>query len=139
MEIPVLAFRKRTECEIHDFREYAFVRLPDDTPRTALSGVVWYRYTSRSGFISLDAYPVLRETAKGVWLWDRDEVRQRFVLREGKKQWACPTVNDALASFLARKRRQLSLLRSQYFLVSDVVQFLHDHPERIPTHVDPAR
>ena len=56
-------------------------------------------------------YPVVRETPKGVWLEKYGE--RRFVRREGKKRFACPTFEEAMASFLARKAAQVSILTAQ--------------------------
>lgn len=83
-----------------------------------MSHPVWYyryvdhRMIDRGPFIVLERYPVIRETPKGVWLalgfGDR-----RFVLRTARKRWACPTEDEALESFKARKRRQCRILRAQ--------------------------
>lgn len=58
---------------------------------------------------------VTRETPKGVWLDYRivPGFPRRFVRRNARKRWACPTMKEALASFRARKERQLRLLRAQ--------------------------
>lgn len=55
---------------------------------------------------------VLRHTPKGVWVEGRGN-RPRFVLRDAHKRYACPTREDALESFRARKRRQAGILRAQ--------------------------
>ena len=92
----------------------------------------WYRYvehTESSGYftedgdyystgpgkvvIQLREYKVLRHTPKGVWIecfevnrFDRPE---RFVRIEARKRYACPTREEALESFIARKKRQASI------------------------------
>lgn len=57
-------------------------------------------------------YRVVRETPKGVWL-DLGLGDLRFVRRDARKRWACPTPEEALDSFRARKERQLRILRAQ--------------------------
>jgi len=53
----------------------------------------------------LSSHDVARTTPKGWRL-----MSGRFVLREATRRWACPTVEEALESFQARKRRQSSIL-----------------------------
>lgn len=50
---------------------------------------------------------VTKTTPKGVWLGDR------FVLRDVRKRFACPTLHEALESFVARKDRQIRILSNQ--------------------------
>lgn len=91
------------------------------------SGEYWYRFstykeglgyvTEWDDFIStghivkirVDQYLVVKHTPKGVWLdlgW-----RKRFVLRDSRKQFACPTLELARDSFIARKQRQICILK----------------------------
>jgi hypothetical protein len=67
-------------------------------------------------YVSIHEYRVTRETPKGVWLDNG-----RFVLRDARKRWACPTRDEAVESFLARKRRQLRLLNSTVSQVEQAV------------------
>lgn len=62
-------------------------------------------------YVSTHAYPVTRRTPRGVWL-DCHGV-PRFVLANARKRFACPTREEAMASFRARKQRQVTLLRNQ--------------------------
>ena len=56
-------------------------------------------------------YPVKRCTNRGVWI---DEFgKERFVLNDARKRYAYPTEEQAVASFLARKKRQRALLTLQ--------------------------
>jgi hypothetical protein len=48
-----------------------------------------------------------RATAKGAW------VAGRFVLLTATKRWACPTEQEALESFMARKKKQIRILSTQ--------------------------
>lgn len=76
----------------------------------------YYRYGEEAidecGSIRLCCFefPVLRRTEKGVWLYRRWG-KPRFVLNE--KRFACPTKEDAISSFIARKKLQLRILRGQ--------------------------
>lgn len=58
---------------------------------------------------------VLRLTPKGAWLIGLQfgEGNPRFVLREGKKRFACPTLEEATASYLKRKERHARILSAQ--------------------------
>ena len=71
----------------------------------------WYRYRDeyfREGDVRIfeQVLKVLKETPKGVWL--NDSGNRRFVLRDARKRFACPTRQEALESFIARKRLQRS-------------------------------
>lgn len=71
-----------------------------------------YRYTNGTGdVIVLDTYPVLRVTPAGKWI----DVygTERFVRDKAHKHFACETKELALASFIARKQRQIRILRAQ--------------------------
>jgi hypothetical protein len=51
---------------------------------------------------------ITKRTKKGVWIEGR-----RFVLLSGRKRYAFPTQQEALDSFIARKKRQILLLTNQ--------------------------
>lgn len=65
----------------------------------------WYEYSGVR--VWEQKLEVLKETPKGVWLDDWGN--RRFVLRDARKRYACPTRQEALESFIARKRRQREL------------------------------
>ena len=96
----------------------------------------WYRYVDwamaapldeydmprgRGGVhIHCERYPVIKETPKGVWLqlsgfrnFRSMEPEKRWVSRSSRKQFACPTKEEAMTSFLARKRRQAGIYRAR--------------------------
>lgn len=89
----------------------------------------WYRYDVQhyaapldETDISLDSglyqlvlyeYPVAKETAQGVWLLSARRGAGRFVLKSSRKRYACPTKEEALASFIRRKEVQISILTAQ--------------------------
>jgi hypothetical protein len=58
---------------------------------------------------------VVRHTPKGVWLaglsWS--EARPRFVRKDARRQFACPTLEGAKFSFRKRKERQASIFRAR--------------------------
>ena len=63
-------------------------------------------------------YEVLKHTPKGVWLhcpFEDNGVHgsRKFVRRDSRKRWACPTKAEALESFLQRKRRRVEILTAQ--------------------------
>ena len=66
--------------------------------------------------LRFDTFTVDRVTPKGVWLkgYHRlDGSVRRFQLRESKRQFAAPNQQDALISFMARKTRQIRILKSR--------------------------
>lgn len=110
---------------------------------TDTSKVYWYRVEGRMCSVILDEYDnygsspevyvrkyeMLKETAKGVWLWA--EKGKRFVLREARKRYACPTVEEAYESFYARKARQISILKARIAEIEQIVgkaQMLQGRP-----------
>lgn len=96
---------------------------------------VWYRYEdmrwapplnefdepvgSGRSDIRLLEFEVLKHTPKGVWVgsWSN----KRFVLTSARKRYACPTKQEALDSFIARKKRQQTILRNQLQHVKTVL------------------
>lgn len=109
-------------------------------------GDTWYRYedqlvgsydafddrvTGSSTKLQLVEYKVGRVTPKGVWLGhffgmpnpDNVDTRGcRFVRLDAHRRHACPTKEEALQSFLARKERQLSILCKQVQRVKEAIQ-----------------
>jgi hypothetical protein len=87
----------------------------------------WYRYTSHlvsNGIdeygvrwgdpkieLQVSKYRVTKETPKGVWLDFYGT--KKFVLRDARKRWACPTQEEARESFIHRKQRQIGILARQ--------------------------
>jgi len=96
----------------------------------------WYRFEDRTTVALLDdngkptgserinidlyKYKVMRHTKKGVWI-EFGFSKDRFVLKDARKRFACPTVEEAEQSFIARKERQLSILRIQMSKVNYVL------------------
>lgn len=91
------------------------------------TGMWWYRYDDVQYAAPLDEwgepqgagevkvhcteYPVVRYTLKGAWLDVGPHLR--WVGREARKRFACPTREEAMASFVARKKAQKRILLGQ--------------------------
>ena len=73
--------------------------------------------------VSIHSYSVFSQTPKGVWLGHFH--KDRFVRLSGTKRFAYPTKQEAIASFLARKQRQLSILTAQ---LKEVTRILNIPP-----------
>lgn len=77
---------------------------------------VWYRYYYSSSEdrvrVLLEEFQVLRQTQKGVWIALYPGHTGKFVLRDATKRYACPTKEEALTSFIARKTKQLRIMRA---------------------------
>lgn len=107
--------------------------------------VLWYRYEDvqyaprldenenamDSGMLSVElrSFAVAKTTPKGVWLrqFGGDD---RFVRREARKRFACPTQKEALESFIARKERQQSILSAQLNRVTSALFIAKNRPGR---------
>ena len=102
------------------------------------AGAVWYRMTDfrtappynedgdatgrSTPNLRVEQFPVIRFTPKGAWL----DVygAERFVRREARKRFACPTLEEAKESLRARKKRQLSLLEAQARSTREILDML---------------
>lgn len=87
-----------------------------------------YRYQNSGDVVLLHTFPVIRRTPKGAWIHGYG-VKPQFVLDGTKKRYAYPTKEEAKASFLARKQRQLGILKAQIKAVEASVQAMNE--ERI--------
>ena len=94
------------------------------------TGAVLYRYEDHiySGGIDeadrpipgktevvLREFSVVRWTPKGVWIRTPDlpPDNEKFVLLTARKKFACPTKEEALQSFIERKKSQVRILTKQ--------------------------
>jgi hypothetical protein len=99
------------------------------------SSTKWYRYQDSLGgddwgthvSVHLFEYTVVKETPKGVWLalFEFSSLK-RFVLLDARKKFACPTKEEAMESFLARKRKQVKILSNQLRHVKEAIQIAED-------------
>lgn len=64
--------------------------------------------------VRLRTFRVLRVTPKGRWIdVGCGNGYERFVKNDTHRKYACPTIEEARESFLARKQRQCSILATQ--------------------------
>ncbi len=69
------------------------------------------RFSESKLILIKDEFKVLSNTEHGVWI----DVygHKRFVNLGSRKRYACPTVEEALESYQARKKRQIRILTRQ--------------------------
>jgi hypothetical protein len=46
---------------------------------------------------------------------------KKFVLKDARKRFACPTPEEAMESFIARKKRQRGILKAQLVHVEEAI------------------
>lgn len=88
----------------------------------------WYRmedraYSVSSGWgddtyytdyrVELRKFEVIRHTSKGVWLRVGFFSGERWVNASARKRFACSTIEEALASFVARKDKQARIYENR--------------------------
>lgn len=107
----------------------------------------YYRYqqhheTEFSIALHLNEYDVVKTTPKGVWINLTDEfddvAQQKFVLNNANKKWACPTPELALESFIARKNRQIKILRAQVDTATEALNVALRIKEKNETATEPV-
>lgn len=77
----------------------------------------YYRYevinwTDHKIQLVLHEFPILRKTPCGIKI-EQWSGKERFIHEFAKKKFAWPTKEEALISFRARKKRQISILKAQ--------------------------
>jgi hypothetical protein len=82
--------------------------------------MIFYRYDdshwSDATTIDETKYYLVRETKCGYWVkheYDNREEALKFVLKSGRKRLCYPSKEEALISYLHRKRRRAGILNSQ--------------------------
>lgn len=70
--------------------------------------------------VTLFKYRVVKHTPKGVWLSLYFDDRL-FVLKSATRRFACPTLHEALVSFMARKKKQARILRRRAAYADEAV------------------
>jgi len=73
----------------------------------------YYEGSTSHVTVNILNYQVIRVTPKGCWVSDFYGSKPRFVLNQSRKRFAWATKEDALVSFIARKRRQIRIVRAQ--------------------------
>lgn len=71
--------------------------------------------------VKLYSFPILSRTEKGAWINAAGE--KRFVKLTARKRFALPTIEEARESFLARKRRQATILSRKLVRVNAALAF----------------
>lgn len=93
---------------------------------------VYYRYEERifgsmdefnqkinveSGRLILHHFSVIKETPCGVWIKlysdNINGICKKFILTNARKKYACPTIEEARESFMARKQRQIIIYKQK--------------------------
>ena len=101
----------------------------------------WYRYEDYLSAddwgsyvnVRLRTFEVIKETPKGVWLRLYEFTNmKRFVRNDSRKKFACPTREQALESFLARKTKQAKILKAQLRRVEEAIQIAKQQDARRP-------
>jgi hypothetical protein len=90
--------------------------IDEDQPKPDVEdGKSLYRADGRSYFyggtvVDFEKHSITRETKRGVWI----DVygTPKFVLDGARKRYAYPTKKEALASLIARKRKQIQILQN---------------------------
>ena len=109
-------------------------------PSLPLTGPqVYYRYDCHHyeyhSQIMAQELMVIRVTPSGVWV--NDYGRKRFVLNGAKKKFAHPTKELALASFIARKERQITILTAQFERITNALKAAQAHnPNQAPLLIE---
>lgn len=96
---------------------------------TAELPTVLYRYVDSHDVVLLKEYRIVRHTPKGVWIEVQPgypKPKLKFVLNDSRKRWAHDTRDGAKTSFLARKRRQLSILHNRIIDIDACVQAINE-------------
>lgn len=80
--------------------------------------VLWRYDDALYGQLCLREFHVLRETPRGCWI-EVEPGQKKFVLATAHKRHAYPTKAEALASFIKRKTRQITILSKRLALAQE--------------------
>jgi len=68
--------------------------------------------------VNIYIFDIIKKTPKGQWIQNESRgIKPRFVLNHGRKKYAHRTKEEALLSFIARKKKQIRLLEAQLYNV----------------------
>lgn len=73
--------------------------------------------------VEIEAYAIQRKTSCGVWIVNRAGGK-RFINMQANKRYALLTVEDAIASFKARKLKQISIYRHKILKAETAIELL---------------
>ena len=71
-------------------------------------------------------YNVVKQTPKGVWIYDQYCLRRRFVLNSARKRYALPTIKEAKESYRERKLCQIAILDRQLNTAKTCLDYIQD-------------
>jgi len=74
--------------------------------------------------IHISTFEVVKHTPKGVWIEIPWAKKRKFILNRSRKKYASPTKELAWESFLARKKKQLSILSYQKRHIQDIIHMI---------------
>lgn len=87
-------------------------------------------YSSCGVDIQVHAFKVLKHTPTGARIDDyryRASGKGRLISRNWRKQWACPTIDEAIKSFVARKTRQILIYEARIRAAKEALQLVNAH------------
>lgn len=87
---------------LYRYREMQMDEIHSDDVRAATKSMRLYR----------DSFPVIKHTKCGCWI-DLGYERKKFINLDARKKWAHPSLEEAMKSFVARKKQQIVILRHQ--------------------------
>ena len=92
-----------------------------------------YRYSDTGAVLHMYTFEVIRTTPRGKVISEYG--KDRFVLNDSRKRFAHETKEDALASFIARKNRQISILSCQLDTAKKALNLASAHtPDTLPPY-----
>ena len=96
----------------------------EDNKHDEVDETSFFRRSDRNFWFPVRTYPVIRATRCGVWIDDMS-TRGKFVNLQAGKRYAAPTIEEALQSYKARKRRQVSILSAQLKRATAMLRAAH--------------
>jgi hypothetical protein len=72
--------------------------------------------------IHLRTFKVIGETPKGVWLSFDGVNKSRWVSHSSRKRFACATKQEAIVSFIARKKKQQAIYTAKAKIAEDLIR-----------------
>lgn len=80
--------------------------------------MIFYRYYSNRGRVSLEKFYLVKQTPAGYWIkhqyaWSGD--KDKWISNNSAKCLAYPTKKEAMQNFIARKNRQIKILKARLF------------------------
>lgn len=75
---------------------------------------------------NLHTFTVVKHTPCGVVILD-DCANRRFINRSWTKQFALPTVEEAIVSYKARKRREIEIMNARVRSAEEALRYLDRH------------